>query len=382
VSERITSVRGRSWVFWRIPLPHEGERDGNWHFLVDRVPTGGEFPPEPTDVRYQYLVISAGGPKLVPLVQKRRYYTGDVFDPLVGLHYPNRTFPADAHAVLFVERPDVALGQLVSNAGLRPPQVSGDTLGGFHATLQHIASSAGGKLPIPISKLHVTLFDDGFHDDGAMEPDGIFNHRLTDLLRVEGTYQFRAVASYGGGCKSTREAHWSLHVEPGIDPGRSDVTVEGAVDGPGGLQGTLVITPRDRYGNPIGPGRGGLFTVTPMPGVTVVGPVRDRGDGSYDVPVRWDPAVTPQPGVMVQQPDRPSILIAPTPEGSVPCPPRDCRRAADALLDCLGLPCIDAKSVRVTKVCVEVDVEAPAVKPDGGCKDANSTQKDRPKGTC
>ena len=232
VSERtIVPVRGRSWVFWRIPLPHEGERDGRWKFIVERVPTGGEFPPDPTDVRYQYIVICAGGPKLVSLTPRRRHYTGDAFDPLVALHYPDRTFPP-AKIVLHIERPDVALGQLTTDAGLRPPVVVGDALDAFHATLQAIARGAGGTLPVPTSRLQVPLYDDGMHDDGAMEPDGVYNHRLTDLFRAEGTYQFRAVATFGQGCTTTREAHWSVHVVPAIDPNRSIVTVVGVNDGP------------------------------------------------------------------------------------------------------------------------------------------------------
>jgi hypothetical protein len=364
ISERtIRPVRGRTWVFWRIPLPHDGERDGRWYFIVDRVPTGGEFPPPPTDVRYQYLVICAGGPRLVPLVAKRRYYTGDEFDPLVAFHYPNRSFAPGATVVLHIERPDVALGQLTSNSGLRQPVSTGDAVDAFHATLQHIAQAAGGVLPIPVSRLQVPLFDDGDHDDGAMEPDGIFNNRLKDLLRAEGTYQFRAVATFGQGCTATREAHWSVHVEPAIDPGRTVVTLTGVSDVPGGKQGTLVVTPYDPYGNPIGPGRGGLFTVTPMPGVQVNGQVTDLGDGSYGVAVVWDPAVTPQPGIIVQQPDRPPVVVDPSGGKNGHCPQRDCRDAADKLMECLGLCDADVESVRITKVNLELTMQAPDCKP-------------------
>lgn len=369
VSERmIVPVRGRSWVFWRIPLPHEGERDGRWKFVVDRVPLG-EFPPEPTDVRYQYIVICAGGPKLVSLVPKRRHYTGDVFDPLVALHYPDRTTPA-AKVVLYIERPDVALGRLTTEAGLRPPVVVGDPLDAFHATLQAVARGAGGALPVPISRLQVPLYDDGMHEDGAMEPDGIYNNRLTDLLRAEGTYQFRAVATYGEGCTATREAHWSVHVEPAIDPDRTIVMVVGEEKVPGGRRGTLVITPIDPYGNPIGPGRGGLFVLSAPPGVLSVGRVRDRGDGSYEVDVVWDPRITPAPGVIVQQPDRPPVIVSPPSGGRGECPPRDCHEAADGLLECLGLRGVAAKSVRVTRLCLEVDMKAPPCTPD--CDDGKS----------
>ena len=246
-------VRGRSWVFWRIPLPHEGERDGTWQFTVERVPTGGEFPSASKDVRYFFLVVCSGGPKLVPLVTRKRLYTGDPIDPLVGLHYGNGTTPHGAQVELTVEVPGIALGQLAAEAGLQPPMASADAVDAFHATLQVVAQRAGGVLPVPRSTVRVPLFDDGLHDDGAMEPDGIYNHRLKDLTRAEGTYQFRAVATYGEGCRAMREAHWSLHVEPGIDPGRSGVILADVVDLPGGRRGTLVIVPRDSLRQPARP---------------------------------------------------------------------------------------------------------------------------------
>ena len=189
INERkIRPVRGRTWVFWKIPLPHQGERDGTWTFTVERVPTGGEFSPPPSDVRYFFLVICSGGPKLVHLGGPRRVYTGDPLDSLVGLHFGNGTSP-HAEVKLIIKAPTISLGQLVTDAGLQPPSTSVDAVGGFYATLQSIARLSGGTLPVSTSTITVPLFDDGSHDDGAMEPDGIYNNRLKDLTRVEGTYR-------------------------------------------------------------------------------------------------------------------------------------------------------------------------------------------------
>jgi len=375
VSERrIRPVRGRNWAFWRVPLPYDGERDGHWQFTVERVGDGTEFPPPPRDVRYQYLVICSGGPKLVALPPAQRLYTGDPLDLRVGLHYASGTFPSDAEVTVQVTRPDLALGLLTTEVGLSPPQPSGDALDAFHATLQAIAARAGGRLPVGVTTAQVQLFDDGLHDDGAMEPDGNYNHRLTDLTQVEGTYQFRAVARYGTGCSATREAHWSVHVEPGIDPGRTDVTLVDVTTGGGQgghSSGVLVIVPRDAYGNPVGPGRADLFTVSPMPGVQIVGPVRDRGDGSYEVPVAWDPAATGEPGVLVHQPDRDPVVVGPKPGPACRCG-RDCRQAdccgpAGELLRCLGLADADVHGVQVTSVNLRVDLEASPAHEDCGC---------------
>ena len=99
-------------------------------------------------------------------------------------------------------------------------------------------------------------------------------------------------------------------MEPAIDPSRTTVVV--TVDG-------IKITPRDPFGNPLGPGRGGNFDVAPVPGVSVTGPVKDNGDGSYTVPVSWSPGVTP--GIIVSQPDRPPVPLGPSPSGPLGCAP-------------------------------------------------------------
>jgi hypothetical protein len=348
VSERTQPVFGNTWAFWRITLPYHGERDGTWQFTVDRNPTGGEFPPPPTDVRYFYIVICNGGPKLMPLGGPRRVYTGDPVDPLVGLHYPNRTSPA-AKVELTVEAPSVALGRLVLDAGLMPPSTAGDAVGAFHTTLQSIAGKSGGVLPVGLRIVRVPLFDDGMHGDGGLEADGVYNNRLKDLTLVEGTYQFHAVATYGDGCTATREAFWAIHVEPGIDPGKTGVAVVVTGDQPDGRHGTLVITPNDAFGNPLGPGRGDRFTVSPLPEVKISGGVKDRGDGSYGIDIIWDSSVTP--GVLVNQPDRDPLTITPS------VPHRDCTKAAGDLLDCLGLPHGEVKRVRVKRVCLDVEMK-------------------------
>jgi hypothetical protein len=361
INERkVKTVRGRSWVFSKIPLPHQGERDGTWTFTVDRVRQGGEFPPPLTDVRYFFLVVCSGGPKLVHLGGPRRVYTGDPVDSLVGLHYSNSTSP-HADVELIIKAPTVALGDLVMKAGLKPASTTVDAVNGFYATLQSIARRAGGTLPVSTSTIRVPLFDDGDHDDGAMEPDGVYNNRLKNLTKVEGTYEFRAVATFGEGCTATREAFWSVHVEPAIDPGRSDVNFVDVTDHADGRHGTIVITPRDPYGNPLGPGRPDRLPVFPIPGVKITGKVKDRGDGSYGVSVVCDPAATP--GVGVQQPDRDPATLTPTEAGQLQ-PPVDCAKPAEKLLDCLGLKNSDVKQVRVKSVCLEIDL-----KDEKGCGD-------------
>ena len=62
-------------------------------------------------------------------------------------------------------------------------------------SLQQLAAEAGGELPLTRTSRTLELFDDGVHDDGAMESDGIYANPVDDLLRFEGSYTFHAVAT-------------------------------------------------------------------------------------------------------------------------------------------------------------------------------------------
>ncbi len=277
-------------------------------------------------------MIAEGGPRLEPVVPVRRIYTGDPLNPRVALRDVDGTAPP-ASIELDIEAPAEAIGAAVAAAGLAAPTVGGDPLSAFRATLRALGGPSGGFEPSS-TRATVPLFDDGAHDDGAMERDGVFGNPLPDITRYEGTYRFHARARFGPDC-GRREALWSIYVELGIDAGRTTVEVRGAADAPGGgRSATMVITPADRYGSPLGPGRGDAFTLSGGPGTTVVGPVRDSGDGTYEADVVWSPGAGAQPGVVVTQPDRPAVpLQPPAPAGGAAgCPRLLCLFLAVALV--------------------------------------------------
>jgi len=292
---------GLTWRFLRVGLPLQGEREGTWKLRVWRRPPG-ELEELGPDLRYFVSVIADGGPLFVPTPPARRLYTGDTVNPSVSLRYRDGTAP-HADVELSVEAPDGSLGDLVMQHGLTAPDPDAEPVDAFRATLQQVAAEAGGELPLVRTTRTLELFDDAAHDDGAMESDGVYANPVDDLLRFEGSYTFHAVATYGETCRGRREAMWSLNVDLGIDPGRSDVRL---------VDSTIRFTPRDRYGNPLGPGRSGSFTVTAQPGSQLTGPVSDNGDGSYEVPVAWEGE---GPSVAVTQPERPSIALAPPRRG-------------------------------------------------------------------
>lgn len=119
-----------------------------------------------------------------------------------------------------VTAPRVSLSDLVAQHGLitAPPGVA--PVSDWTATLQQIAANNGGVLPVPTFTKTIQLFDDGNHNDGAMEPDGVFAATIDGITGQEGTYQFHAIARYGRDCPATREAFWSLTVGLEDDPYR------------------------------------------------------------------------------------------------------------------------------------------------------------------
>ena len=313
VTPGVIASSGATWVHFRLELPFNGEREGSWQVLVTRFGGGGELvaasPPEPFFV----TVTAVGGPVMTPLGQRRHYYTGDVINPQVVLRYPAGHQVDDANVTVEVESPTNGTGNVLAGTGMGDAiVVDGDQLDARSSTLIQAEQAQGGTL-IGTTTNTYPLFDDGVRDgDDALEPNGVFGNPLADILRFEGTYTFHARATYGHECIGKREAMWSTYVSVGIDPAATKVETVTTTDAGGSRkQVTLRVTPHDRYGNPLGPGRGEQFSVSGTTGSTTNAPTRDRGDGSYDVGVLWNPAVAPQPGVVIAQPDRPPVTIVP-----------------------------------------------------------------------
>jgi hypothetical protein len=190
-------------------------------------------------------------------------------------------------------------------------EVDGDVLDARSSALTALEDERGGPV-VGRTTRSFELFDDAEHDDGAMEPDGIFANPLSDLTRTEGSYTFRAVAEFGDGCTATRETFWSAQVDVGIDPGATTVTTTVVDTQPDGRQRVQVtVTPRDRFGNHVGPGRIDDFEITAPTGGELSGAITDLGNGSYVQEVLWDPSSSIPPGLIITQPERPPVIVLP-----------------------------------------------------------------------
>lgn len=315
----VASDSGRTWAFLRIALPIGGERDGLWHINVVRpqaipIPLALARQADPA-LRYFVNVIPGGGARMSRMRDPVRQYTGDEINPMVLVRYEDGGWPRHMQATLTVTRPDTGVGNVLSESGLGAPgNVGGDLIPPRQATLQAL-EKARGRPVVGYVRTELALSGDADNTRGSFEETATLGRRLPDFLTVEGHYTFHARAIYGDGdgCSGMRELTWSVHVEVGIDGGKTEVTLTDLPPRPdGGACYRMRFTPRDRYGNRLGPGKADSFRVLAQPGSTPSGPVRDGGDGSYEVDVCTDPGALQPPSIGVAQPGRPPAVVAPT----------------------------------------------------------------------
>ncbi|WP_025666980.1 VWA domain-containing protein [Aquimarina megaterium] len=305
----VTRGRGRTWAFVKIKLPINAEQDGVWKVNVFR-PSGGDIPLPVIDLKYFVNIVAKGGPSLKLMADRKRYYTGNDYNPLVRLFYPNNISPAHTKVKLEVKRPKQSLGNILKENGLKQNiQVSGDTVPPVYSTLAAIKNQNNGQL-VDYETLNFELFDDGRHDDGAMEPDGIFGSPLKDLFNAEGLYSFRAIATFGHNCEATRELVWSIYTDSKVDENNTNIdSINRGDDGNGKQDWIVTIIPKDPYNNFLGPGRLDVLGVKGTFGTYVTSGVKDNGDGTYSVNVKVDPTKTEEPSILIQQPGSDPVVF-------------------------------------------------------------------------
>lgn len=307
------TASGRTWTFLRVPLPIGGERNGLWKANVVRPGGGGEFPPPAPALRYFINIIPSGGPQMHRFREGRRYYTGDAINPMVLVRYDDGGWPDGMTASMTATYPDTSVGNVLSKAGLAPSStVDADGMAPRQATLQAIEQSTG-KPVVNYIDTTFDLYNDSPNTGGSFEQTATFGKPLTDFFKAEGNYTFHAKATYGDDCMGMRELTWSIHVDIGIDGGSTTSTVTPLPGGSGGGSCyRMVFTPKDRYGNLLGPGRLDGFTLEPQPGSTTSGVIVDLGNGSYQVDVCTDAGSFDPPAIGIAQPGRPTAVVTPS----------------------------------------------------------------------
>jgi hypothetical protein len=296
-SSGVEHATGRTWAFLRIKLPYGGERNGGWSVTVGRSGVSAVGP-----IDYFINVIAGGGAKLRRWPGRDLYFTGEAVNPVVQLTGGNTR---SAKVSLTVTRPAASVGTILTRAKKPQPPAKqkGEPTPSLQTTMLAIEKSTRKPI-VDYTEHRFDLSGDPVQTNVSARSAGLHGAVLTDFLNVEGTYTFHAVATYGKGCISSRELQWSVEVEVGVDQAKSDVKITiGATLPDKKKLITVVIVPRDSFGNHVGPGRPNAFTVTGVPGTTLTGVVRDNGDGSYSVSGVNDPKVA-KPGIVLARPVR------------------------------------------------------------------------------
>ncbi|AOE50539.1 trypsin-like peptidase domain-containing protein [Kangiella sediminilitoris] len=305
-TESVGSSFGHTWAFIKIPLPISGQREGTWSVSFRRPKSSGEFSTPPIHLRYFMNVIAAGGPVIKPLNIKRHYYTGESFTPLVRLSYPDGKSVHHGHVKLSVTKPRESYGTLLTKAGLKAPkEIKGDVIPPIQATLLQMEDDLGSPL------FH---YDEEWYElsqdrevNGNFEHNGPWGKKFDNLFTRPGNYTFRCVGEYGHDCKGMRETSWSVFVSTRVDPDATGKTFIITELGSGKIK--ITFKPQDSQGNLLGPGHADQFTLTDIPGSSIVEPVKDNLDGSYSVNVLHDDSSGAQPGIGINQPGRPTVTV-------------------------------------------------------------------------
>jgi Trypsin-like peptidase domain/von Willebrand factor type A domain len=307
-SLNVESSTGRTWTFLRIALPYSGERDGTWDAIVLRQEIKEKF--YGPELNYFINVIPSGGARLIKATDSKRYYTGDIINPIVFLRFPDESWPVDSEVKVTITKPDNSIGNILITKRLSPPAaINGDTIPSKQETLMELERTTGRPLINYVSETF-DLLDDSLNTNGAFESAGMYGKKFKDLFVMEGIYNFHFIASYGEGCTTTRELTYSLYVDTGIDQSNSNVTMVNLKNQNDDKQRlSITIFPRDWYGNSLGPGRTDTLVLTNSLGTSIDGDLIDNGDGSYSVKAIWDPSLNIEPGVFVSQPERLPVFL-------------------------------------------------------------------------
>jgi len=228
------------------------------------------------------------------------FLTGDQLRLVATLSKAGRALPGGT-VVVNVEQPAVGLGTFTSEAQVaipdRPTAVEkGQQTSPWEQKLQAMAHE---NVRIPTVTKTLVLNDEG-KDGDEIPGDGEFTGIFKDT-RYDGIYTFRFAAKAGNTRKIAmlnREKVMTVRMNPRIRPQMSPVQVLNrefqAADKRTHM--SMNITPKDRFGNLLGPGKADLLQLD-VRGTRVINAV-DKLNGTYEVEVTVPGEYRGTPGLL------------------------------------------------------------------------------------
>lgn len=237
---------------------YEGQRIGKWEINI----TASGLK-EGESERYDYDVLLDSDLKMRTKLGKSKYYVGQKILILAEIT-ENGLAVRDATVQVKIERPIDSSGnwhhqhpvtnKQLDEAGI-PRTISGELLDGKERKIRYLSKEymkfAGSYDPsVPI----ITLYDDGDHGDGQKD-DGVYGNFYDDT-KIHGHYKFNfsATGRTDEGNRFSREKRITTYVSslPSYVNSVIDVIYDKDLDGFTYYQ--VKVTPKDRFGNFLGPG--------------------------------------------------------------------------------------------------------------------------------
>ncbi|UCD18302.1 MAG: outer membrane beta-barrel protein, partial [Candidatus Zixiibacteriota bacterium] len=273
------------YAFFQLDFPLSGDLAGDWAGIWQMKLTGTNAIVAGGKVRYSSSAFAEGGTELDVSFDRLYHLTGD--SVLVAAHLTKYGQPVTgAQIMVYGDVPAVGIGNLlhkgkVSRAELQKPRIiNGDTLDLIERKLQILADRAGRDI-YQRGGTEFILYDDGGHGDGRVD-DGIYANRF-GATKIPGSYTFRFAASgipTGAGFTTTREWTKSFYNEVDINAKFSDIKIKTLAKATDGRRYSLLVAPRDRFGNFLGPGHQVTIDIAHAGGERQV-PLTDNIDGTY-----------------------------------------------------------------------------------------------------
>jgi hypothetical protein len=282
---------GANWIVASIDLPANGP-SGVWNAFVRGndvgSPTGFSLSAYAVDGRLKYSLNFGRDPS----------GTGDAIPLMVEVVYDGVPLSGIAGGIrLSPAAPAEGAGNILHAAGAGPaPVVDQNATTAKVLQLARDANLLGRTQPKPTGE-QLVLLDNGSGGDAAAG-DAVYTTRVVGT-RVPGRYRFDVVLEWDDPRtgKVRRVESIERTVQPLATEGQTVVVIAQPVPG-GNYQ--LQVTPRDRFGNYVGPGYGKLVRVK-LNGTGSVGPVTDPAEtGDYTVQVSGVvPGSTPTVDIVV-----------------------------------------------------------------------------------
>jgi hypothetical protein len=255
-------------------------------FVDKQVPAVAARVAKGVDQNWFVDVLGSSLGKLSPHRRKLRWKTGEV--PIASVRILPSYIRAGGwdhvDARVEVEFPRVGEGTLLAQAGVREPRkVKGETIDARAAALSAIT--------VPTATATFPLFDNGVDPD-VHPRNGVWSGDLTGLGKTDGVYKLRYIFDFtANGCTTRRELTESIYVDVGVDPRTTKTGADWKLRPDGSMAATVRLTPVDRLGSPLGPGRGGAVSCQPAALCRVEGTIADDGRGTYSIAVSAAPNV-------------------------------------------------------------------------------------------